>query len=99
VRHVLEDVRQAVEDWPKMRTKALVVAAELEGAPPEGIDADETALAIRFLRWMADNHFTFLGYRDYTCARPRPARSSNPSPARAWACCAPTRRSARHRRS
>jgi len=66
VRHVLEDVRQAVEDWPKMRTKALVVAAELEGAPPEGIDADETALAIRFLRWMADNHFTFLGYRDYT---------------------------------
>ncbi len=66
VRDVLEDVRQSVEDWPKMRTKALVVAAELEGAPPEGVDADETALAIRFLRWMADNHFTFLGYRDYT---------------------------------
>ena len=66
VRDVLEDVRQAVEDWPKMRAKCLVVAAELEGAPPEGIEPDETALAIRFLRWMADNHFTFLGYRDYT---------------------------------
>jgi glutamate dehydrogenase len=69
VRDVLEDVRQAVEDWPKMRTKCLVVAAELEGAPPEGIDSDETALAIKFLRWMADNHFTFLGYRDYTLTR------------------------------
>ncbi len=66
VRDVLEDVRQAVEDWPKMRSKCLVLAAELEGAPPPVVDADETALAIRFLRWMADDHFTFLGYRDYT---------------------------------
>ena len=49
-----------------MRSKCLVLAAELEGAPPEGVDADETALAIRFLRWMADDHFTFLGFRDYT---------------------------------
>ena len=66
VRHVLEDVRQAVEDWPKMRSKCLVLAAELEGTPPPEVDADETALAIRFLRWMAEDHFTFLGYRDYT---------------------------------
>ena len=36
VRHVLEDVRQSVEDWPKMRSKCLVLAAELEGAPPRG---------------------------------------------------------------
>ena len=66
VRDVLEDVRQSVEDWPKMRSKCLVLAAELEGTPPPGVDPDETALAIRFLRWMADDHFTFLGYRDYT---------------------------------
>jgi len=66
VRDVLEDVRQSVEDWPKMRSKCLVLAAELEGSPPSGVDADETALAIRFLRWMADDHFTFLGFRDYT---------------------------------
>ncbi len=66
VRDVLEDVRQAVEDWPKMRSKCLVLAAELEGTPPVGVDPDEVALATRFLRWMADDHFTFLGYRDYT---------------------------------
>src|SRR4029078_978642 len=52
VRHVLEDVRQPVEDWPKMRSKCLVLAAELEGTPPPEVEADETALAIRFLRWM-----------------------------------------------
>ncbi len=66
VRTVLEDVRQSVEDWPRMRSKCLVLAAELEGTPPADVDPDETALAIRFLRWMADDHFTFLGYRDYT---------------------------------
>lgn len=66
IRSVLEDVRQSVEDWPKMRSRCLVLAAELEGTPPRGIDAEEVALTIRFLRWMADNHFTFLGYRDYT---------------------------------
>jgi len=69
VRTVLEDVRQAVEDWPKMRSKCLVLAAELEGTPPPDVDPDETALAIRFLRWMAEDHFTFLGYRDYTLHR------------------------------
>ena len=36
VRDVLEDVRQSVEDWPKMRSKCLVLAAELEGSPPPG---------------------------------------------------------------
>jgi glutamate dehydrogenase len=65
VEHVLHSVRESVEDWPKMRTRCLVIAAELEGAPPAGVDADEVRRSITFLRWMADNHFTFLGYRDY----------------------------------
>ncbi|MFC7486733.1 NAD-glutamate dehydrogenase [Knoellia sp. CPCC 206453] len=64
--NVLGDVREAVEDWPKMRTKCLVLAAELEGAPPAGVDRDEVGQAVAFLRWMADNHFTFLGYREYS---------------------------------
>ncbi|MBP6997013.1 MAG: NAD-glutamate dehydrogenase [Phycicoccus sp.] len=66
IRSVLEDVRESVEDWPKMRTKCLVVAAELEGSPPPGVDGTDIAQAVSFLRWMADNHFTFLGYREYT---------------------------------
>ncbi|WP_377643831.1 NAD-glutamate dehydrogenase [Oryzobacter terrae] len=69
VRHVLEDVRQAVEDWPKMRSKCLVLAAEMEGAPPAGVDADEVSRATTFLRWMAEDHFTFLGFRDYVLDR------------------------------
>ncbi|MGL5817800.1 MAG: NAD-glutamate dehydrogenase [Phycicoccus sp.] len=69
VRDVLDDVRSAVEDWPKMRSRCLVLAAELEGAPPAAVTADQVELAARFLRWMADDHFTFLGYRDYVLER------------------------------
>ncbi|CAN7144858.1 NAD-glutamate dehydrogenase [Knoellia sp. LjRoot47] len=64
--NVLVDVREAVTDWPTMRTRCLVIAAELEGAPPQGVDASEVSQASAFLRWMADNHFTFLGYREYS---------------------------------
>ncbi|MGL5930710.1 MAG: NAD-glutamate dehydrogenase [Dermatophilaceae bacterium] len=69
VREVLDDVRSAVEDWPKMRSRCLMLAAELEGEPPASVTADQIELAVRFLRWMAEDHFTFLGYRDYVLER------------------------------
>jgi len=57
---VLHDVRVAVEDYPRMQAKATWLADRLaaEGA---GAPAETVAL----LRWLADNHFTFLGYREY----------------------------------
>ena len=66
LRDVLSDVREAVEDWPKMRSRCLVIAAETEGAPPRGVSAEEVARTVAFLRWMADDNFTFLGFREYT---------------------------------
>ena len=66
LRDVLSDVREAVEDWPKMRSRCLVIAAETEGAPPRGVPAEEVARTVAFLRWMADDNFTFLGFREYT---------------------------------
>ena len=65
IEKVLDDVRRAVHDWPRMRTKCLVIAAELEGAPPVGVPRDDVQRSITYLRWLADNHFTFLGYREY----------------------------------
>jgi glutamate dehydrogenase len=60
---VLEEVRAAVEDWEPMRLRALTLAQELaEG--PHG-DRHETQEAETFLRWLVDDHFTFLGYREY----------------------------------
>jgi glutamate dehydrogenase len=60
---VLEDVREAVEDWPAMRAQAVNLAAELQERPGPG-DADEIAEARDFLRFLADDHYVFLGFRD-----------------------------------
>jgi glutamate dehydrogenase len=65
VLRVLRDVRDAVEDWTKMRALAARTAVELDVAPPAGVPAAEVAEAADFLRWLADDHFTFLGSREY----------------------------------
>jgi glutamate dehydrogenase len=41
-----------------------------------------------FLRWAADDHFTFLGYREYTVAKQGKDEVLVAVPAAAWACCA-----------
>jgi glutamate dehydrogenase len=64
VQRVLTDVREAVEDWPKMRTRALALADELASAELPVPDKDITD-SVELLRWLADDHFTFLGYREY----------------------------------
>jgi glutamate dehydrogenase len=69
VRRVLTDVRDAVEDWPRMRQRALVISDELAAArgSDRGLpvpDKDVTD-SIELLKWLADDHFTFLGYREY----------------------------------
>ncbi|PKV86044.1 NAD-glutamate dehydrogenase [Streptomyces sp. TLI_146] len=63
---VLSDVREAVEDWEKMRDSALRIADELPKEPKAGDLRDEEVDEAReLLRWLSDDHFTFLGYREY----------------------------------
>ncbi|MFE7166440.1 NAD-glutamate dehydrogenase [Streptomyces sp. NPDC057616] len=63
---VLSDVREAVEDWDKMRDAALRMADELP-AEPVATDLREQDIeeARELLRWLSADHFTFLGYREY----------------------------------
>lgn len=60
----LADVREAVADWQPMRDLMVRTADEL-GQRPMPAGAGDRAEAQAFLRWAADNHFTFLGYREY----------------------------------
>ncbi|MGA5303081.1 NAD-glutamate dehydrogenase [Nucisporomicrobium flavum] len=69
LRRILTDVRDAVDDWPRMRQRALVIADELAAArgserklPVPDKDVTDT---IELLKWLAHDHFTFLGYREY----------------------------------
>ncbi len=63
----LADVRLCVVDWKRMREKMHDIAVELpqRGLP---VDADGIAEAKAFLDWLSDDHFTFLGYREYEVA-------------------------------
>ena len=61
---VLGDVRCIVRDWPQMRAR-MVEIADGYAARQMPVDAAGRAEGEAFLRWAADNHFTFLGYREY----------------------------------
>ena len=63
----LADVRLCVGDWAAMRARMEALAASYEQLPTPVSDA-QRAEAGAFLRWIADNHFTFLGFREYVVA-------------------------------
>ncbi|GAB3581667.1 NAD-glutamate dehydrogenase [Amycolatopsis endophytica] len=61
---VLGDVREVVEDTDKMVQAAVDLATWLDASPPP-LPAGEVDEGANLLRWLADGHFTFLGYRRY----------------------------------
>ena len=60
----LADVRACVQDWAMMRDTMAKAADDLSTRPLP-VNDGARAEAQDFLRWVADNHFTFLGYREY----------------------------------
>jgi glutamate dehydrogenase len=65
LQRVLRDVRESVEDWPRMQQQIADVVSHLREAPPPTLPADEVTRGAEFLEWLSDDHFTFLGYREY----------------------------------
>ncbi len=61
---VLSDVRVAVRDWQKMRQR-MRETRELLVNGPRGVDPLLRSESQALLDWLADDHFTFLGYREY----------------------------------
>jgi glutamate dehydrogenase len=62
---VLLDVRSVIVDWKSMMARLAETVAVFEETPPAGLPQAEAREAAAFLNWMGDNHFTFLGYREY----------------------------------
>ncbi|MEM7584420.1 MAG: NAD-glutamate dehydrogenase domain-containing protein, partial [Acidobacteriota bacterium] len=63
LRRVLSDVEAAVEDWQPMRGVAERVLQQLEASSQTA--SDDAGEVLDFLRWVYDDHFTFLGYVEY----------------------------------
>ncbi len=71
--HTLSDVREVVEDGAEMvaRAHAVADAADRADDPAGRADAAEGRSGLRpgelgeLLRWMTDDHFTFIGYRHH----------------------------------
>ena len=64
----LADVRAAVTDHAAMHELIGRSIAHLETSPP-GVDPEVLAENLAFLRWLASDHFVFLGARDYDYPR------------------------------
>ncbi|MEO0392043.1 MAG: NAD-glutamate dehydrogenase [Pseudomonadota bacterium] len=68
IKKVFDDVVAAVGDWSEMRSLCEQMSDRLldYGQGLKDQDKSQTAEeAVAFLRWMTDDHFTFLGYRYY----------------------------------
>lgn len=61
---VLVDVSLSVSDWKSILSKLTDVSEALRKDAPKKV-SDATAEVCEFLEWLSQNHFTFLGYREY----------------------------------
>jgi glutamate dehydrogenase len=67
LRHIFADVRQAVIDWRAMQQRMRDAINAYQQDPPP-ISIEELTETMAFLQWLLDNHFTFLGMREYRFA-------------------------------
>jgi glutamate dehydrogenase len=63
----LADVRSAVSDWLPMRRALQAIAGEALAATAPLMPAEiaEIAEGVDFLRWLDDDNFTYLGFREF----------------------------------
>ncbi len=64
LQRVFTDVKRVVRDFPAMLGRMNEIAEILKAHPPE-IPQEDLDESLAFLKWLADDHYTFLGTRDY----------------------------------
>ncbi len=74
----LGDVRAAVEDWRAMLAELRNTSVELRQTAPTRSDLLNESCD--FLDWLADDHFTLLGYREYRLSRGKTVDRLRPVP-------------------
>ncbi len=64
VESVLCDVAVSVADWKPMTEQMQNIIEEIK-TTPQPINNEELTQSLAFLEWIGNNHFAFLGYREY----------------------------------
>jgi len=64
IRSGLTELQYAVRDWQPMVAQARAIANDLAGTHSD-MSPEQVSELSAFLNWLADDHFTFLGYREY----------------------------------
>ncbi len=64
LKRVLKDVKAAVSDWSSMRERMQEILDHLSKTN-KSLPIEDVKESKAFLAWLLDNHFTFLGARDY----------------------------------
>ncbi len=64
IRAGLDELHYAVRDWKPMVAAARTIASELSETHAD-MSPEQVEELSAFLNWLADDHFTFLGYREY----------------------------------
>ncbi|TMV03393.1 NAD-glutamate dehydrogenase [Ruegeria sediminis] len=77
IESMFADVAAAVADWRQMFSKLKDVTAELRQNAPKS-QTGATAEACEFLDWIANNHFTFLGYRHFSIRKQKSKLTMEP---------------------
>lgn len=70
IERVLQDINACVRDWLPMRERLRSIIEEVKlNQPP--LDHEQFEEDIAFLEWLDQDHFTFIGYREYSLERPK----------------------------
>ncbi len=65
ITHVLTQLRLATDDWQAMGSKIEDVIKDIQSTRNLPQTVEEVMETMRFLEWLKNRHFTFLGYREY----------------------------------
>lgn len=70
LRDTLKNVAIAVKDFPSMLNQASAIHSTLQSnAENLPVSNSELQESLKFISWLIDNHFTFLGYEQYRISR------------------------------
>ncbi|NNM58475.1 MAG: NAD-glutamate dehydrogenase [Legionellales bacterium] len=77
--HIIRDVELSVEDWKPITEKVQTVVDAIEKNPPP-LNNTEITETLEFLKWLLDNHFIFMGYREYQVVQEKDEKVLMPIP-------------------